>query len=552
MNNNTKAGITLTREGLAQIASVCFGISLLVGTLGVAWQGRITPVVALSFVAAFVSLACWAWLDSASFRGFFLGRQVRYGTVSVFSTLLLIGIVVLAYIVVQRQNIVVDMTIDSRFTLDPHSLDVIQAAQRTTRPIRITGFYTPEQIVQREVDDQYWQLYEVASEGHITREYVNPNTKPAIAIPYEDYLRVGVNVFLSFVREDGTIDISSTVPVNNTDSQERNMTEAIARLLVAGTYKVYFERSLDTLNPIDNAQQGMSFLNNVLRANGLITDPLSLSDLAKVGDNIPRDASAVVIARPRRQPTDAEIAVLDRYLKRGGALFIAGDFFPTADMFMAEGSAFNDYMWQNYGLRLLDAIVVDTASSGQSALDVVSAAVFGENKIGANLNKPNEPDTATLFRLARPVEVSTTPPVSNGSVILSSPFSWAERDTVRVVERNEYRAQEGVDQPGPLTLMAWANDQTTGAKVILVGDGEFLTNGLSQNPRGNNIVFLDGMGWLTGFSADIEFTPQAFATSPLIFVGGELLDVIGFITVIAMPALLLVMGILVYLRRLRQ
>jgi ABC-2 type transport system permease protein len=547
-----RQGIIITREGLAQFASICFGVSLLVGALGIAWQGSITPVIAFFFAFAIVNVLCWAWLDFASFRAFFLGSQARYGTVSVFSTLLLVGIVALAYIVVQRQGIVVDMTIDSRFTLDPRSLDVIQAAKRTTRPIRITGFYTPEQLVRREVDDQYWQLYEVASEGHITREYINPNTKPAIAIPYEDYLRVGVNVFLSFVREDGTIDIASTVPVNNTDNQERNMTEAIARLLVAGTYKVYFERSLDTLNPIDNTQQGMSFLNNVLRANGLVTDPLSLADLARAGDDIPRDASAVVIARPRRQPTEAEIAVLDRYLKRGGSLFIAGDFFPTSDAFMAENSLFNAYMWENYGLRLLDAIVVDTASSGQSALDVVSAAVFGENKIGANLNKPNQPDTATLFRLARPVEVSTTPPVSNGSVILSSPFSWAERDTVRVVERNEYRAEEGVDLPGPLTLMAWANDQTTGAKVILVGDGEFLTNGLSQNPQGNNIVFLDGVGWLTGFSADIEFTPQAFATSPLIFVGGELLDVIGFITVVAMPSLLLVMGVLVYLRRLRQ
>ncbi len=549
---NRSKGLSITRDHLAQIGSIFAGIGLLLGALGVVWQGNITLFISVAFGVGILGMVVWAFFAPQAFKGFFTGRQAQKGTVSLFSTLLLIGIVSLAYIIARRESLAVDMTVDSRFTLDEQSLSILQGATRSIRPIRITGFYTPDQLVQREVDDQYWQLYANATNGFISREYINPNAQPAVAIPYEEYLQFGVNVFVSFLNPDGTIDPTSTVPVNNNNSQERNMTEAIARLLVAGTFKVYFERSLDTINPIENNQQGMSFLNNTLRTNGLITEPLSLADLVQQGDEIPQDASALIIARPLRQPTDAEIAMIDRYIKRGGALFIAGDFSPIPDNFMAEGSAFNEYIWQTFGLRLLDAVVVDPASSGQSALDVLSAAVFSENSIGANINQQNKPETATLFRLARPVEVSATPPVTNGSVILSSPLSWAERDTARVIERNEYRAEEGIDTAGPLTLVGWANNQATGAKVILVGDGEFMTNGLSQNPQGNNILFLDGVGWLTGFSQSIEFTPQIFVTSPLIFVGGDLLDTIGFVVVIVMPAIMLLVGFIVSLRRFRR
>lgn len=472
--------------------------------------------------------------------------------VSLASTLLLIGIVVFAYVIVRNQSIVVDMTVDNRFTLNTRTLEILEGAKRTVRPIRITGFYRPENILQREIDDQYWQLYTNATDGHITREYLDPFANPAIASRYENYFSFGINLFVSFVNPDGTIDITTTVPVNNANNQERDMTEAIARLLVAGTFKVYFERSLETLDPLDNTQQGMSVLNNLLRANGIVTDALSLEELVQTGQAIPRDASALVIARPKRSPTLDEIALIDNYMQSGGALFIAGDFFPTNDNFMAESSAFNSYMWQTFGLRLLDSIVVDLESQGQSALDAVSAVVYGDNEISKNINQPDKPETATLFRVARPVDVSLTPPVSNGSVILTSDRSWGERNTQSVIERNEYNAEDGIDIRPPLTLVAWANDEISRAKVILAGDGDFLTNGLSQTPQGNTILFLDGIGWLTGFSQEIEFTPRPYNASPLIFVGGEQLDSIALFTVVIMPASLLILAVLVTLRRYRR
>jgi hypothetical protein len=206
---------------------------------------------------------------------------------------------------------------------------------------------------------------------------------------------------------------------------------------------------------------------------------------------------------------------------------------------------------------MTDAVVVDTQSPGPSAVDVVSIQVVAENTIASGVNMENDPSSAALFHIARAIEVNPEPPVQNGSVIFSSDLSWGETDTRAIIERNEYVADEATDIRGPLTLVAFANNEVSGSKVVLVGDGDFLTNGYTSEQtqfyaRGNATLFLGSLGWLTGFSQETAFEPQAFATSPVLFSGGEQLDVIAFFTAIIMPGTMVALALFVYLRRYRR
>ncbi|MGB1288863.1 MAG: hypothetical protein ACPG7F_20185, partial [Aggregatilineales bacterium] len=272
--------ITLTRGQIGQFGSFLAGLGLLTGAIGFVWQGGITSYIIAAFALAIIGLAIWVWMTPKDFQDFVTGKRVRYGTVSVFSTLLLIGIVALFYIIIQREVIVTDMTIDGRFSLAPESIEITEAAKRSPLPIQITGFYYPEQLVLREVDDQYYQLYEDATDGQITRRYINPIEEPAISESFLPFINQGVNVFVSYLNEDDEIIGSAVMPVNNSGIQEADMTQAIAKLLVAGQFKVYFETSTDTPDPLSIEQDGLSILNNTLRGNGLITEPLSLETLA--------------------------------------------------------------------------------------------------------------------------------------------------------------------------------------------------------------------------------------------------------------------------------
>ena len=108
------------------------------------------------------------------------------------------------------------------------------------------------------------------------------------------------------------------------------------------------------------------------------------------------------------------------------------------------------------------------------------------------------------------------------------------------------------DAPGALSLVAWARDEDTNAKIVLVGDADFMTNGSVTSPGGNTTLVLDAIGWMTGYSEEVSFDPKPFQTAPVMFVGGAMLDQIALFTIIIMPGAMLLMAGLVYIRRTRR
>lgn len=544
-----KTHITIRRNLLGQLGSFIAGSGLLLALLNFIWAGDVTVISIIAVLGALVGLGVWALATPREFRDFFTGRQAQRGTLAIFGTLLLIGIVTLAYIIAQREVITMDITAGSRFTLSDQTRQIISRIEQSERQVQITGFYAAEQLLEREVDDQYWRLYESESKGVIRRVYIDPREEPALASRFSEILAQGLNVFVSFVNEDGSLDINSLQIVQRGTSQERDMSEALSRLLISGTLTVYFERSLGGPDPLDDSAQGFSAVNNIVQNNGLVTQPLDLAQIAAEGGDIPRDASTVIIARGMRRLTEAEVAVLDRYLQNGGSLLILADIFYNAEQFLDDEDPFNRYLWENFGLRAITSVVVDPVAFSGSELDIVSAAVFTEVDIGAQLNQENNPQSATLFHIARPIEVDDDPPVNNGRIIMSSPLSWGETNFVDLFERNSYLQEEG-DLTGPLTTVAWAWNRETGAKILLVGDGDFATNGRIITPQGNSLLLFDGLGWLTGFTEQVRFSFRAFTEGlPLLFVDQAILNTIAFITVILMPGAMLAAAIALWLRR---
>ena len=543
--------VILTRNHVGQWASFIGGAALLIGVLGFIWQGGLSSFILATLVIGAVGIALWALMTPQEFVGFVTGRKVLYGTSAVFSTLLLVGIVSLAFVILQRAVLTLDMTADQRFSLSQTTFDVLR---RVDRDIQITGFYSTRGLLLREVDDQFFRLYEVASNGRIHRRYVNPDEEPGIAANFAQ--RFGSlsdgDVFVSFVDAEGNADLSTAARVPRGARQERDMTEAIARLLVSGTIKVYFETGHGELDPLDASQQGLYGINAGLQESGLISAPLNLAELAAAGGNIPEDASALIMARPVTDLSGAEIALIDAYLQRGGALFIMADAVLTENAFLRQDSPFNQYLWENYGLRVLDAIVVDPSASQRTEVDIIGAAVATGTDLGERLDPSGSP---TLFRIARAVEVQTeNPPTNNGWILASSPQSFGETNLRAVMETNSWGFDSGQDISGPLNIAAWSWDQETDARIVLIGDSDFATNGYvcETCPIGNAILFTDALSWLTRLSDEIRFPPGIYSIGPLIFISGQTLDLIAFLTVIVLPGVVLMTGLAVWWRRNRR
>ena len=137
-------------------------------------------------------------------------------------------------------------------------------------------------------------------------------------------------------------------------------------------------------------------------------------------------------------------------------------------------------------------------------------------------------------------------------MILSSEASYGETDLRTLGETNTFRYDQGVDRPGPLASVVWASNLTTNAKIVLIGDSDFASNGLIMS-GGNGVLFTDSMAWLTGLGEQISFAPQLYGVGmPLIFVSAQTLNLITFLTVILLPGVVLVTGLAIWLRRVRR
>jgi hypothetical protein len=539
------------KRSLGLMALLTGTVLLVIAGLLLLWDTAMAPqALALGLLGAAAFIAWGYLLPEERTRLLQRDRLLRAG-IALVTLVLMAASIAAVYTLVQRATLLFDITLDQRFTLSDSSLQLIDTVRRSGRQVQITAFYGPEDIVDRQIDDEYFRLYETESRGTIRRMLIDPAQNPGLASPYQPALEAGLNTFLAFVDSDGNIEYDSTIIVPRSTKQERDISQALSQLLVSGAYTVYFETSLGTLDPITDGEQSISTLNSYLRSNGVITDPIALADLAATADTIPLDASAVVLARPQRDPSPAEIAILDEYLSRGGSLFIMADINPAVEGgFMREGSDFSEYLLERFGLRPLDAVVVDPLASGSSGLDVLSYIVYSENPIGVNLNVDGEPDTVTQFRIARPIEVVQHDTVFNGRVIDTSEASWAETDFTSLVEREAYAFDEGVDMRGPLTTVAWAYNPSTEASILLVGDGDFAMNRQAVSPSGNTYLFMDGiLSWLTDYSQEVTFAPQAYLTPPL-FAAPETLNLFIFVSLVLMPGgMLALAGVFAWRRR---
>ncbi|MEL6148418.1 MAG: Gldg family protein [Chloroflexota bacterium] len=540
-------GVTLGRSAVGSVFGFIGLAGLLVAIISFAWTVTIAPITLIALIVGLVGMVAWAAVAPKDFVATLTGKQARHGTVSVFASLLLLGIVVLSYIIIARANIAIDTTLSRTFSLTDATFDVLDRIPEG-RTLQITGFYTSDALEERALDDQFLRQYELQTSGRVVVEYINPQEQPAVA------QRFGViqngQLFVSLLDENGNVDFNAVAAVPRENKQERDITNAILSLLNQQVLKVYFAQDRTSLSIFDETASGITLMDNGLRFNGIQTEAISLQQLAAAGEAIPEDAATLVLPRPRLALGEPELAVIDDYLQRGGSLLVLADATSNENSFLQQESAFNAYLTENYGLVAFDGVVVDPPMQVETPLDIIPAAIFGEHPTGAAIPQGQDP----FFRIARPVLASEQKPetVANGRIMSSSQQSYIERDLETLFTTNEFAFDEETDLTGPADLVVWAwDEQGNGSKVILIGDGDFVRNrNIDSGTVGNAALFTESIRWLSGREDSINFGFVANPSGlPVLFVSGGNLDLIGIFTVAIVPLAVLFIGIIVWYRR---
>lgn len=376
---------------------------------------------------------------------------------------LLLAIVIAFFVVVLAwaNNVTLDMTPTREHTLSDQAQ---RTARRLDRDVRITVFYnSQEQGRVREIKDLLRRFADQSR--HIEFRMLDLDRSPLLASKYGV-----VNYNSSVLESEGTRLLVR-------DVSEDELTTGLIKLIEGKERVVAFavgHGENDPRNP--DPRSGLSQAAKALEAENYRVE--RLTDLR---GGIPDDVALLVVANPRTDFTESEIAALNAYLERGGG-----------GLFLVEAGSSPRLaaLLRELGIEQGNDLIVDERNRLFFADSFAPQVAFFNEQILPYTGAP--PAILPLAQSILPVE-PTRPGVRVGPFAFTGTDTWADKDRA-VVEGVRPVFQQGVDLPGPVPVAAIARlvgeDDEVSGSVVVVGDAEFATN-LYLGTLGNRDLFLN-------------------------------------------------------------
>jgi hypothetical protein len=302
----------------------------------------------------------------------------------------------------------------------------------------------------------------------------------------------------------------------------------------------------------DDSGSGLSALNNVLKdqlnwqtAQANIFEFSSPEAEFKLTDTA--DGLVLVIPGGSEPLPDDQLKIITDYVDNGGDLIVFAALSLEGDS-LATAPNFSTYLFDNFGLRVNNDVVLDLASSGGNAFMPLVTDFPLQNPISATLAQIGG---AMLFPVTHTIEVNSNAPenVNAMAIARTSAASFAKTDIEAVSRGDTNKAED--DKTGPLIVAAAAENIETGARVVVFGSTDIATNSMAEL-SGSNIANLTAMWvsmiWTTKydeFAGEIPIVPDLEDTVPLLASGSELSN-INLVTIILVPLGMLAIGVFVW------
>ncbi len=526
----------MKRLRIARTASLIGGGALVLAVVGLVASSDATPFVLIMAAAGFIGIGTWAALAPDDFRATLRGRRAAFGINNALILLLFVGIMVLVYFLSARASIAVDFTNLGYYRLKDATRPAVEGL---SRPTQITAFYNRQRLGQQSAESPILRLFVDAAPDKIRLIYVDPDEQPILARQFG--VTGGFGIFVSYLTPEGNPDPRFTVQMRPDADfvNERWVAEALLQLQARGKYNIVFTTGGGEIN-LDTDATG---IRDGLRSVGINVSTVDLTQA-----DIPAQTTLLVILAPLRDFSQAETDKIAAYLAGGGKLLIMAEpAYQSAVRFMqAADSPLAEYLWKAWGIKPERAIVFDPVSFYETQY-YVQPAKFADQHPIVRKDASGTP-ARPLFNLAQSWAVAPTLPdgVQVSLLYTTSDQAFGKTD-LREVASNPNRAVRGaLDIAGPLTLAVAAENKSTGARIVAVGDADWITNDLIVAFDGQ-VLWTNMIDWLTQFLERINIDP-VFERLPLNVTQNEL-NIAAFITLVLLPGMVLVVGVVVWLRR---
>ncbi len=441
-------------------------------------------------------------------------RQLRVQ--SWISLLLFLAVIGLLGWLSTRYSVTADWTAGARNSLSEASVEMLGAMPD---PITVTAFAREEPVLRkglRELVERYRRV-----KPDITLQFVNPDTNP------DEVRRQGITL-------DGELLISYQGRSEKLQSpSEEGVTNLLQRLARGTERWIVFLEGHGERKPDGNANFDLGSFAGELERKGINTQTLSLA----INPQIPDNTALLVIAGPQTAYLPGEVSLILDYLAKGGNL-----------LWLTEPET-NDGLQplaEELGISRLPGTVVD-ANTQMFGIEDPANALVAEYPAHPALRGM---DVLTLFPHAAALQHGGGDWRSS-DLLQTLPRTWNETGPISGTIRVDEAAGEVA---GPLTIglelsraMPGGTSEETMQRVIVVGDGDFLTNAYLGN-GGNLALGMSLMNWLSHDDAFVAIKPRTAVDQGLaLSTTASALISIGFL--IVLPLGLIGSGVVIWLRR---
>lgn len=460
-------------------------------------------------------------------------RTALYGMNTTVVIFVFLGILIAINVLSFHHKAIWDLTETSVYTLSPQTRKIVK---NLPRKVKMTAFF---QIGNpgREAFEQLVGGYKELTD-QIEVELVDPDRRPAVVKQY------GVTTYGAVVFESG----KQVTKIKKTTEEE--LTNALLQVTRDQQKKIYFLSGHKEKSIEDKEKRGFSQAKQALERDQYEVELLLLLQTGKV----PEDATALIINGPEKALQELEIAAVETYLERGGAVLLLLD--PQQD------SGLTAFL-ERWGIEIRDDLVIDPLAKLYGAdYSTPIVSQISDHPITRNMGQQ------TIYPMLRSVSAITTEGLKTTQLLYSGAKSWAEKDYTS----GKVRLDPGIDLEGPVPIAVLSSKEIKSnssteqkpeassetkpsdpeapvkkAHLVVVGDSDFASNQFFSL-YGNSDFFLNTVSWLAKEENLISIRPRTRKWSPVTLTDTQG-SVISMLGIIVFPSLVVLAGFRVWWKR---
>ena len=457
--------------------------------------------------------------------------------------IIIIGILVLINLIANKRFARFDLTAEQRYTLSDHTIKLFKEIKKLDKKIKIIFFRSEVSLL--EVVDDLLKEYKSRC-NNISLEFVDPDRNPSLAkeynirsigLPYGGQRLYGTVVLLCEGKKE-EVDVLKFdyrqaggrfyPQVVLRENLEKEISSAILRI-TKSKKKIYFVEGHGEIDLEDESDTGFDKTKKYIADENYIIDKIYLPSVSSV----PVDCDVLVIASPKKSYTQNELNLIDNYLNEGGHLLIMLDAFIEAD--------FNPLL-NKWGIKTSNKFIVDPAKSYWFQPIIPLITEYSYHKITEKLKY------ATFFPTVTPIEILDKKPegVDIVSIAKTSPESWIENN----INSKEVKFNPSEDKKGAWPIIVALEkkiDQNKSTRVVIVGDTDFASN-YAISSYGNLDLLLNILNWLAGKEELIGIRGKEPQIREIMLTK-ERMNFVLYTSVLGLPILIIIAGVIVWWRR---